>query len=135
MSVRIGEPVSMWTNRSQSVRAKRIYDPVDEADGHRVLATQYWPRGVSKETVDEYLRVLAPSRELLHAFKESKLTWEEFRQGYLNEMKGEVQQAEIHRLAKLARSGVVTVMCVCADESICHRSLLRQLIAEFDGER
>lgn len=134
MTQRIGEPVAEWTTRSERVRSKRIYDSPDPADGHRVLATQYWPRGVSRESVDEYTRILAPSRALLHAFRAGDLSWPEYSSRYLDEMRGESQQAEIHRLAKLARSETITVMCVCSDESICHRSLLRELITAFNGE-
>lgn len=134
MTQRIGEPVSEWSTRSQRVWAKRIYDTPDPTDGHRVLATQYWPRGVARVSVNEYARILGPSRSLLHAFKNGDVGWAEFSERYLDEMGGEAQQAEIHRLAKLSRSETLTVMCVCPDESICHRSLLRQLIIAFDGE-
>lgn len=130
----IGEPVAQWLTRSERVRSKRIYDTPEPTDGHRVLATQYWPRGISRESINEYIRILGPSRALLQAFRCGELAWDEYSQRYLGEMGGEKQRAEIHRLAKLSRSGVVTVMCVCPDESICHRSLLRELIAAFDGE-
>jgi Uncharacterized conserved protein len=82
--------------------------------------------------VDEYVRVLGPSRSLLQAFRSGEIAWREYKTRYLAEMRGEAQQAEIHRLAKLSREQNVTVMCVCPDESHCHRSLLRELIARFN---
>lgn len=112
------------------VRAKRVYDPPADSDGHRVLATRYWPRGVSKEYVDEYVSALAPSRELLHQFRDGQLNWRAFRNQYIKEMRSETARREIHRLAKMARDEPVTVMCVCSDENRCHRSLLRDLIVE-----
>lgn len=115
-----------------SVRAKRVYEPPADSDGHRVLATRYWPRGVSKDSVGEYVIDLSPSRELLHQFRDGQLDWRAFRNQYLKEMGSETAQREIHRLAKLARDEPVTVMCVCADENRCHRSLLRDLIEGFD---
>lgn len=132
MSSRLGEPVTNWKTRPDSVRAKRIYDPVDTGDGLRLLVTQYWPRGVARTAVDEYVRVLGPSRSLLQAFRSGEIAWREYKTRYLAEMRGEAQQAEIHRLAKLSREQNVTVMCVCPDESHCHRSLLRELIARFN---
>ena len=116
------------------VRAKNVYEKAISTDGRRVLATRYWPRGVSKDTIDEYVIDLAPSRELLHQYRDGQLKWNQFRNQYLTEMRSETAQREIHRLAKLARDEVVTVMCVCKDETRCHRSLLRQLISEFDED-
>jgi uncharacterized protein YeaO (DUF488 family) len=117
---------------AEQVRAKRVYERPEDFDGARILATRYWPRGISKENVDEYLPVLAPSRELLYIYRQGQLDWPRFRNQYLKEMQSEAAMAMIHRLAKAARSKVITVMCVCADEARCHRSLLRELIARFD---
>ncbi len=122
----------MRIRAAEQVRAKSVYDAPSGGDGRRVLVTRYWPRGVSKEGVDEYVPALAPSRELLHSYRQGMLDWPRYRLQYLKEMRGEVARAEIHRLAKLARSEVITVMCVCADQDYCHRSLLRELIAGFD---
>jgi uncharacterized protein YeaO (DUF488 family) len=117
---------------ARQVRAKRVYETPKNEDGTRVLATRYWPRGISKESVDEYLPVLAPSRQLLHFYRQGQLDWPRFRNQYLMEMRAEAPRVQIHRLAKVARSEVVTVMCVCADADRCHRSLLRELITRFD---
>jgi len=124
----------MKASTTGHVRAKRVYETPDERDGTRILVTRYWPRGVSREAVNEYLPALAPSRELLYSYRQGQLDWPRFRNQYLNEMRARAARAQIHRLAKTARSEVVTVMCVCADEDRCHRSLLRELIASFDEE-
>lgn len=111
------------------VQGKSVYDPPAPGDGVRVLVTQYWPRGVTREQGGTYVRALAPSRELLRAFQEERIDWDEYRVGYLREIASSpVAQAEIGRLAALARSQVVTLMCVCRDDQQCHRSLLRQLV-------
>jgi uncharacterized protein YeaO (DUF488 family) len=49
------------------VKTKSVYDPVEESDGDRILVTQYWPRGISKERLrlTEYRKELAPSVGLL----------------------------------------------------------------------
>ena len=110
------------------IGTKSVYEPADPSDGRRILVTQYWPRGVPGTAVDEYVRRLAPSRELLHAFKRGDIGWEGFRAGYLQEMENEEAQKDIRRLAERARSEPLTIMCVCRDESSCHRTLLRDLI-------
>lgn len=73
---------------------------------------------------------LGPSRELLHGFKRGEFGWDAFKQRYLQEMQGEEPREEIRRLANLAQQETVTILCVCKDESTCHRTLLRDLILE-----
>lgn len=116
-----------------NIRTRCVYETPSEADGHRVLATRYWPRGISKDAIDDYVIDLAPSRALLHQYRDGHLTWHVFRNQYLIEMNSETARAELHRLAKVARDQTITVMCVCKDDSRCHRTLLRQLIAGLDG--
>ena len=118
--------------QADQVTSKNVYETSAASDGYRVLATRYWPRGVSKTAVDEYVIDLAPSRTLLHQYRDGQLTWDRFTNQYLREMRSETARRELHRLAKLSRSGTITVMCVCKDEARCHRSLLRRLIVEHD---
>jgi uncharacterized protein YeaO (DUF488 family) len=110
------------------VRGKSIYDAEERDDGVRVLTTNYWPRGVSRERAGVYKRVLAPSRPLLRAFKDGEIGWAEYELRYLEEMRGEAQRAEIAALAEAAATETVTVMCTCRDDAQCHRRLLRELI-------
>jgi uncharacterized protein YeaO (DUF488 family) len=110
------------------VRGKSIYDPAEPDDGLRVLTTNYWPRGISRERAGVYKRVLAPSRPLLRAFKDGEIGWPEYEVRYLEEMEGGEQRAAIAALAEAAAAGTVTVMCTCRDDAQCHRLLLRELI-------
>jgi uncharacterized protein YeaO (DUF488 family) len=113
-----------------NIRLKRIYDPPSDDDGHRVLSSRYWPRGVPKAAVDEYTTKTAPSRGLLREFKHEGLAWEDYVPRYLEEMKADSARSDINRLAELAKSDRITLMCICPDENQCHRSLLRDLIIE-----
>ena len=116
------------------VRAKNIYDLPEPTDGSRVLATRYWPRGVPKGAADEYARALSPSEELLRSFKDGRIDWWGFRKRYLEEMQSPEARAEIRRLARLAATRPLTVMCVCKDATRCHRTLLAELIGrEMSG--
>ena len=110
------------------VRTKSIYAEPSRDDGERVLATSYWPRGVTRERAGTYIHALAPSRDLVRAFKDGNVPWTEFRRRYLAEMRGERQRLEIAHLAGLARAKTVTVMCMCPDDRHCHRRLLGGLI-------
>jgi uncharacterized protein YeaO (DUF488 family) len=115
---------------ARNIRLKRVYEPASPDDGLRVLATRYWPRGISRSAVDDYTTKVAPSRELLREFKHEGLSWEQYVPRYLEEMKTESAQSDIKRLADAARSGTITLMCICEDENRCHRSLLRDLIIQ-----
>jgi uncharacterized protein YeaO (DUF488 family) len=113
-----------------NIHLKRIYDPPSEEDGYRILSTRYWPRGVPKSAVDEYTTKTAPSRALLREFKHEGLSWEEYVPRYLEEMARPEAMTQIERFAKLAESKKITLICICEDETRCHRSLLRDLIID-----
>jgi uncharacterized protein YeaO (DUF488 family) len=122
------------TTQAVAIATKSVYESAEAGDGLRVLITQYWPRGVAKTAIDEYVRELAPSRLLLHAYRNAELDWPRYRHQYLIEMQRQSARREIHRLAKTARSGRITLMCVCKYEDQCHRTLLRDLILGFDED-
>ena len=126
-------PVPAPNSPTAQLHTKSVYDPPAADDGYRVLVTRYWPRGVAKAAVDEYVSALAPSRELLHAFKASTMDWDAFRERYLVEMSAPAARAEIARLAERPASEPVTLLCVCRDESHCHRTLLLELVTGVAG--
>ena len=121
-------PVPAPSSPTARLHTKSIYDPPAADDGRRVLVTRYWPRGVPKAAVDEYVSALAPSRALLRAFKAGAMDWDAFRDRYLEEMKAAEPQTEVRRLAALASTRPVTLMCVCKEEARCHRSLLKEFV-------
>ncbi|HWO93657.1 MAG TPA: DUF488 family protein, partial [Dehalococcoidia bacterium] len=93
------------------VQAKSIYDAAEPSDGYRVLATRYWPRGVSRGRCDEYTAALAPSRKLLHDFRAGEVDWDAYRERYLAELAGsEDAQERLGALRTKARDTTVTVM-------------------------
>ncbi len=111
-----------------SIRSKSIYEEASPDDGVRMLVTNYWPRGVSRERAGLYKRVLAPSRPLLRAFKDGVIAWSEYEVRFLQEMRGADQREEIAALARQSRAETVTLLCACKDEAECHRRLLRELV-------
>lgn len=48
------------------IQVKRIYDPIKEDDGYRILIDRLWARGVSKENakLNLWMKDIAPSNEL-----------------------------------------------------------------------
>jgi len=109
---------------------KRVYDPSSRADGTRVLIMRLWPRGIRKSRVDLWLRELGPVIELLRAFRSGNVDWPEYRRRYRAGLRRPEARAQIAEVRRLARSGTVTLLCGCADERRCHRTLLRDYLAK-----
>jgi uncharacterized protein YeaO (DUF488 family) len=91
-------------------KVKRVYDPVSEDDGLRVLVDRLWPRGLSKEAarIDQWLRDLAPSTDLRKWFHEHPDRWEEFEKRYFKELSQ--QDALIQSLNEDAAGQKVTLL-------------------------
>jgi uncharacterized protein YeaO (DUF488 family) len=124
------------------IKTKRWDDRRAKSDGFRLLICRYRPRALpkEKETWDLWWSHLGPSKELHAAYYgkhgQTPITWEEYRQRYLKEMKGEEQRESIAILAeKVAAGKIITLLCssACTDAAHCHRTLLKQLIEEHAG--
>jgi len=71
-----------------NVQIKRVYDPVEDGDGFRVLVDRLWPRGLSREdaAIDLWVKDLAPSTELRRWFHSDAGNWTEFKKRYDREL-------------------------------------------------
>lgn len=78
-----------------NIQIKRVYDPVERADGFRVLVDRLWPRGLSKgrAQIDLWVKDLAPSAELRRWFHGEEATWREFKNRYRRELAGNERAA------------------------------------------
>lgn len=115
------------------IKTKSVYDPIEESDGNRILVTRYWPRGLSKKRLllTAWLRNLAPSVELLCAWKSESISWKEYEVRYSKEMIA--QRKEIDALVQKAREGIVTLLCFERENNpCCHRHLLKTMIEKLD---
>ncbi len=128
-----------------AIRTKRWDEPQEAEDGLRILITRFRPRGLpkEKETWDIWRKELAPSPDLVKAYREKdpshkSITWEVYRSRYLKEMQDPAARAQIEKLADAVAAGhTITLLCssTCYRESRCHRSLLKQLIEEEVARR
>ena len=111
------------------IALKRIYEPPEASDGHRLLIMRLWPRGIRKSLVDDWDRGLAPSRELLADFRSGAVDWAGYVERFTLEMAmREDSAAALERLHERSARGHVTLLCSCVDEARCHRSLVRDII-------
>lgn len=71
--------------------------------------------------------ILAPSWEMLNAYKDGRITWDEYVRRYVKEMANKASNAEMLRIGKLAKSKDVYLVCF---ERVgnCHRFLLVDMI-------
>lgn len=107
-----------------SVFHKSIYDPMEpKKDGHRLLVTRYWPRGIKKSAVDSWERELGAPVALIRKKKSGKLVMGELRRLYT----AALERNALERAVGRAREGTVTLLCTCRDE-LCHRVVLADLI-------
>lgn len=75
--------------------------------------------------------VLAPSWEILNAYKEKRITWREYAECYINEIcNSGVAIAEVRRIKSLAVLKHVRLICY-EKQYPCHRFILRRLIQVF----
>lgn len=115
---------------------KRIYEPVEDRDGYRVLIDRLWPRGVSKTAarLDEWAKAIAPSNELRHWYGHDPAKWEEFQRRYARELDNPEAQAVLEALAKRARRGRVTLLYSTREANISNAEALTHML-EARGAR
>ena len=97
-------------------RIKRVYELPDKHDGRRILVDRLWPRGLTKEkaSIDLWLKDIAPSTGLRKWFGHNPGRWEEFKERYLAELKGNSEQIQL--LKQELDKGIVTLVYGAKDE-------------------
>ena len=119
-----------------SVRIVRLGSPREKGEGLRIGTVRRPPRGVPKSEFasqnfyDVWLPYLAPSEELLKAGRaaEDNRAWRRFARRYASEMKRPDNSRVLDLLAALSHGADFSVGCYCADEALCHRSVLREIL-------
>jgi uncharacterized protein YeaO (DUF488 family) len=121
-----------------SVRIVRLGSPRAADEGLRIGTVRRPPRGVpktefaSQDWYDVWYPNLAPGLETmkLGLAAETDAQWKAFVRKYRAEMNEPDTRRTIELLAALSHSADFSVGCYCEDESRCHRSVLRELLAE-----
>ena len=108
------------------IKTKRVYEPADPSDGHRLLIMRRWPRGIKKTAVDSWEPDLGPSLPLLNDYRRGNIDWPTLADRYRQEMAGRPEA--LAKAAALAQAGDVTLLCGCQDETRCHRMLLKEIL-------
>lgn len=125
-----------------SIRVVRLGTDRLPNEGVRIGTVRRPPRGVPKEKhaeenwYDVWFPLLAPSAELVKEGQtaETEADWSRFVRKYRKEMKAPEARQALALLAALSHGSDFSVGCYCADEARCHRSVLRELLAEAGAD-
>jgi uncharacterized protein YeaO (DUF488 family) len=116
-----------------AIRIVRLGSPRAKGEGLRLGTVRRPPRGVRKADYarlnyyDLWLPDLAPSQKLVtRALK----NWEGVPKAYRREMQAPPAARLLELLAAMSHHAGFSVGCYCEDETRCHRSVLRDLLAE-----
>lgn len=113
-----------------TIRSKRIYDEVSDADGKRILVDRLWPRGIKKENaqIDWWAKEITPSNELRKWYHEDiENRWEEFQQKYQTELQNSTTQlAELHQIVE---KNDVTLVTAAKNQGRNHVDVLMAFLA------
>jgi len=121
-----------------SVRIVRLGSPRLPGEGLRIGTVRRLPRGVrkedyaSKDWFDVWYPELSPTAELVKKAQAATTPaeWTKFEKAFRAEMSEPGARRTLDLLAALSHQTNYSVGCYCADEARCHRSVLRQLLAE-----
>jgi uncharacterized protein YeaO (DUF488 family) len=121
-----------------TVRIVRLGADRIPGEGLRIGTVRHPPRGVpkseysSKNFYDVWLPTLAPTAETVKLAQRAKTVgdWARFMKKYRAEMARPENRATLDLLAALSHQTDFSVGCYCAEESRCHRSVLRALLQE-----
>ena len=122
-----------------SLRIVRLGSERHPDEGLRIGTVRRPPRGVAKQDYarrdffDVWLPLLAPSEALLHEVKTTggdERSWRTFVRKFRREMHQPEAARTLDLLAALSHATQLSVGCYCADETHCHRSILRELLTD-----
>jgi uncharacterized protein YeaO (DUF488 family) len=125
-----------------TVRIVRLGSDRFPREGLRIGTVKRPPRGVtkseysSKNWYDVWFPNLAPGPETIKLAQKAKTEreWNQFMRKYRAEMASPQNKRALDLLAALSHQTNFSVGCYCADESRCHRSVLRALLLERGAE-
>lgn len=125
-----------------TVRIVRLGSDRVPGEGLRIGTVRRPPRGVRKSEFasgnwyDVWLPNLAPSAPLVKLGQAAVTDrdWSAFGRKYRAEMADADRSRLLDLLAALSHGADFSVGCYCEDEARCHRSVLRELLAERGAE-
>lgn len=121
-----------------AIRVVRLGSARVAGEGLRLGTVRRPPRGVprtafaSQDWYDIWFPNLAPSPDTMKLGQaaDTPAQWQAFVKRYRTEMAAADPSHDLDLLAALSHQTSFSVGCYCAEESRCHRSVLRELLRE-----
>ena len=121
-----------------AIKIVRLGSPREPKEGLRIGTVRRPPRGVRKEDFaakdffDVWFPNLSPSAELVKQAQSAndQRSWSAFKKRFRAEMSRPDASKELDLLAALSHQTNMSLGCYCEKEEKCHRSVLRELLAE-----
>jgi uncharacterized protein YeaO (DUF488 family) len=121
-----------------AIKIVRLGSPREPGEGLRIGTVRRPPRGVRKEDFaardffDVWFPNLSPSAELVKQAQsaDDQRSWSTFKKKFRAEMSRPDASKELDLLAALSHQTNMSLGCYCQKEERCHRSVLRELLAE-----
>jgi len=121
-----------------AIRVVRLGSPREPGEGLRIGTVRRPPRGVKKsdygrlDFYDVWLPQLAPGAELIKRLKSGAdfaSSWRRFEADYVRGLSTPDCARLLDLLASFSKETDFSFGCYCEDESKCHRSILRRVLA------
>ena len=121
-----------------AIKIVRLGSPREPDEGLRIGTVRRPPRGVRKEDFaakdffDVWFPNLSPSAELVKQAQSAndQRSWSAFKKRFRAEMSRPDASKELDLLAALSHQTNMSLGCYCEKEEKCHRSVLREVLAE-----
>lgn len=122
---------------SYEIMLKRIFAPIEDHDGTRVLVDRLWPTGLSRHSLalGEWCQEIAPGSQLCRQYQEQKISTSLFLERYRSELK--TCPDRLLPLMRYARMGRITLLTAARQVEASHLPIIKELtlsaLAEEDA--
>ena len=120
----------MKGGRAVMLKTERIYTKPADMDGFRILVDRLWPRGISKANahLDCWLKEVGPSNDLRQWFGHDPAKYEEFKERYLKELKGNVAYEILKEMVTSNADKDIILLYGAKDEEHNQAIILKELL-------
>ena len=110
------------------IKIKRAYEEPETSDGIRVLIDRLWPRGKTSEAlrIEEWMKDIAPTVELIKWFGHDPAKWSEFKQKYKKQL--EAKGTLIDKLKQISRKRTLTLVYAAKDTGHNNAVVLKEVL-------
>jgi len=110
------------------LQLKRVYEPLADSDGMRILVDRLWPRGLSKSEakIEFWAKEVAPSTELRRWYQHEQEKWPEFQRKYITELQNNPDA--VHELIAKIGNENATLLFASKETSLNNAAVLKEYL-------